>query len=393
MRVTTVFNRVLGLAGTRVTGVRFEPGMIVVEVCRRRRRLTCPCGATTRAVYDRRTRRWRHLDACGTRVVIEASLCRINCRSCGRVRTETVPWARPNARHTIVFENMVLWCARRMDKTAVAALLRVSWETVDAMITRAAGDPDTLARLDGLRRIGVDEISYKRGHRYLTVVVDHDTGDVVWAGEGKDAATLTKFYTALGPERCANLEAVSMDLGLAFRAATRTAAPQARICADPFHVLKLASETVDVVRARTTSNIKDPNLRWALLKRPDHLSDHQRKLLDGLADAETDAWRAWSHREQLRAVLHSPADQAADAVDTWLTTAAASIVAPVRNLARRLHKQRDLIVAAIETRLSNGRLEGTNSKIRLLNHRGYGHHRPAALIALILLACTTEPTR
>ena len=147
--------------------------------------------------------RWRHLDGCGTRIELEAVICRVNCRACGKVRTEQVPWARPNTRHSIPFENLVLWCARRMDKTAVAALLRIAWETVDVMIARAAGDPDARASLDGLRRIGVDEISYKRGHKYLTVVVDHDSGDVVWAAEGKDAATLTEFYELLGPDRCA----------------------------------------------------------------------------------------------------------------------------------------------------------------------------------------------
>lgn len=392
MRVTTVFNRMLRLPGTRVTAVRMDADSLIVSVCRRRRRLVCACGATTTAVYDRSVRRWRHLDACGTRVFLEAELCRVDCRVCGRVRTEVVPWARPAARHTDRFEQHVLWCARRMDKTAVAGLLRIAWETVDAMIVRAVGDPARLARLDGLRRIGVDEISYKRGHRYLTIVCDHDTGSVVWAGEGKDAGALREFYAALGPVRCAQLEAVSMDLGIAYRHATQVAAPQARICADPFHLLKLASETIDVVRSRTLRSSRDPQLRWALLKRPDHLSPVQQQLLDTLAADETDAWRAWSHREQFRAVLQAPATQAATALDRWVTGAAASTVVPVRNLAQRMAKHRQMIINTIETGLSNGRLEGTNSKIRLLNHRGYGHHRPSALIALILLACTNEAT-
>ena len=390
MRVTTLFNRVLALAATRVIGVRLQDGVLIVGVAPRRRRHCCPCGKTTAAVYDRRVRRWRHLDAAGTRVELEAEICRIFCRRCARVRTELVPWAGPNARHTTAFENRVLWCARRMDKTAVADLFGIAWATVDAMIARAANNTTASdARLDGLRRIGVDEISFKRGHRYLTVVVDHDSGDVVWAAEGKDAATMLGFYEMLGPERCAQLEAVSMDLGPAYQSATRRAAPQARICGDPFHLLKLISDTVDAVRRRTLAHVKDRQVRWALLKRPDHLSDHQQQLLDQLAADGTDAWRAWSFREQFRAVLHTPPAQAAAAVDDWIANAAASTLIPIRNLARRFQHHRDLIVNAIELRLSNGRLEGTNSKIRLLNHRGYGHHRPAALIALIMLACTT----
>ena len=393
MRVTTLFNRMLRLPGTRVTDVRWEPDGVVVSVRRTRRRMVCLCGATSAAVYDRGLRRWRHLDACGMKIWLEAELCRIDCRSCGRVRTEVVPWARPRARHTLSFEQQVLWCARRMDKTAVAELMRVSWQTIDVMIMRSVDDPSRLARLDGLRRIGVDEISYKRGHKYLTIVCDHDTGSVVWAGEGKTAAALTEFYTALGPRRCALLKAVSMDLGIAYRQATRAAAPKAKICADPFHLLKLASKTVDVVRARTLkSTSRDPQLRWALLKRPDRLSAVQQQLLEQLAADETDAWRAWSHREQFRAVLKVQPSQARRAVDGWLATAAASTVVPVRNLAGRMAKHRQMIINTITTGLNNGRLEGTNSKIRLLNHRGYGHHRPGALIALIMLACSPEAT-
>lgn len=390
MRATTVFKRVLRLPSTRVVGARIEGDTVVVSVKTQRHRRMCPCGTLTWSVYDRRVRRWRHLDACGTRIVLEAEICRVDCRSCGRVRTEEVPWARPAARHTIPFENLVLWCARRMDKSAVADMLAVAWETVDAMVTRAAGSPETLARLDGLRRIGVDEISHRRGHRYLSVVVDHDTGDVVWAAEGKGADTLGEFYKLLGPRRCKLLKAVSMDLGAPYRKATRTAARNAQICADPFHLIKLINETIDTVRRRTLRDVKDPQLRWALLKRPENLSRHQRQLLDQLVADETDAWRAWSFREEFRRILKLPAPQAPAAVDRWLADTQASTLAPIRNLGRRFQQHRNLIINAIALSLSNGRLEGTNSKIRLLNHRGYGHHRPSALIALIMLACSTE---
>ncbi len=306
MRVTTVFNRVLGLSATTVTAVRIEPEAVIVSVRPRRRRHLCPCGMSTSAVYDRRVRRWRHLDLAGSRLVLEAVIARIACRRCRRVRTEQVPWARPGAWHTTAFENKVLWCARRMDKTAVAALFRVAWETVDTMIARAAGDPSTLTRIDGLRRIGVDEISYKRGHRYLTVVVDHDSGDVVWAAEGKQAATLEAFYDGARP---ATLRRAGSGLDgprQAYRSATQHAAPQARICGDPFHLFKLIGETIEAVRRRTLHHIKDPQTRWALLKHPDRLNAHQQQLLDQLAASDTDAWRAWSLREQFRTVMHSP---------------------------------------------------------------------------------------
>jgi transposase len=116
-------------------------------------------------------------------VWLEADIHRVDCRTCRRVRTEQVPWARPNARHTSDFENVVAWLAQRMDKTSIGRLLRCSWEAVDAIVARVVVDHIDDSRLNHLYRIGVDEISYKRGHRFLTIVADHDTGNVVWVGK------------------------------------------------------------------------------------------------------------------------------------------------------------------------------------------------------------------
>lgn len=135
------------------------------------------------ARYDTARRRWRHLDFGACQAWLEADIHRIDCRSCSRVRTEQVPWARPNARHTTDFENVAAWLAQRMDKASIARLLRCSWEAVDAIVTRVVADHIDDRRLDQLYRIGVDEISYKRGHKFLTIVADHDTGNVVWVGK------------------------------------------------------------------------------------------------------------------------------------------------------------------------------------------------------------------
>ena len=137
-----------------------------------------------------------------TRMWLEADIARVVCRRCGAVRTEQVPWARPAARHTRDFEQMIGWLAQRMDKTAIAQLLRCAWETVDAAVKRLVAEklePVDGARLDGLYRIGVDEISYKRGHRYLTVVADHDTGRVVWVGASAARTRCASSWTPSGP--------------------------------------------------------------------------------------------------------------------------------------------------------------------------------------------------
>jgi transposase len=203
----------------------------------------CPCGWRGHASYDRSVRRWRHLDLGGSRLFVEAEVRRLHCRRCRRVRTEAVAWARPAARHSRDLQDLVAFMAQRMDKTTITKLLRISWESVAKIVIDVVADHLDDARLEGLYRIGVDEVSYRKGHRYLTVVADHDrAGAVVWAKEGKDAATLNAFDDELGEARCAQLEAVSMDMGEAFRKATDAKAGAARQCVDPFHVVKVRHE-------------------------------------------------------------------------------------------------------------------------------------------------------
>ena len=410
MRVSTAFNRMLAIPGASVTSVEFTPGGVVVGLRRRFRRLTCPCGWSTAAVYDRSRRRWRHLDLGGCRLFLEAEIRRLACRRCNRVRTEMVPWARPRARHTADFEDVVAWMAQRMDKTTVATLLRCSWEAVAGIVTRVVHDQLDPSRLEDLYRIGVDEVSYRKGHRYLTVVADHDReGAVVWAAEGKDSGALERFYDELGPERTARLAAVSVDLHGGYAKATRRRAPQARICADPFHVIRLANIAVDHVRRaiwnrarptrgpvkgrwsytpRHSSAAAFKRTRWALLKDPATLTTDQQAVLDELRRARHVLWRAWELKESLRDLYRLPPGRRPDAhLDHWLARACRSRIAPIVRLSRTIRRHRDAILAAVDLGLSNSKLEGLNSKIRLINHRGYGHHSAAAIIAMIYLCC------
>ena len=153
-----------------------------------------------------------------------------------------VPWARHGAGHTHVFDQQVAWLATQCSKTAITELMRIAWRTVGAIITRVwadtAGDLDLFA---GLRRIGIDEISYKRNYKYLTIVVDHDTGRLVWAAPGRDQATVRAFFDALGPERCAHITHVSADGANWIAEVVAERCPNAVRCADPFHVVKWAT--------------------------------------------------------------------------------------------------------------------------------------------------------
>ena len=193
MRVTTALNRLLALRGVSVTGVRLTAEGVMVRVRLGRRRIACSvCGQVYTGMHDRDVRRWRHLDLAGHRCFLEYELRRVDCRDCG-VRVEAVPWARRGARHTREFEDLVAFCAQRMAKSQVQSLLRVAWDTVGRIIERVVADHLDDRRLDGLVQIGVDEISYRRGRRYLTNVADHATGGIVWSAPGRSGRTLGEF--------------------------------------------------------------------------------------------------------------------------------------------------------------------------------------------------------
>lgn len=406
MRVTTAFNKMLAPKGASVASVRFCPEGVVVTLRRRRARHLCPCGRRTWASYDRSVRRWRHLDVGATKCFFEAEVVRIDCARCARVRTEVVPWARPRARHSAVFEDTVAWLAQRADKTTVARLLRVSWEAVAAIVIRVVASELDDGRLDHLRRLGVDEVAHRKGHRYLTVVADHDRdGAVVWAGEGKSAATLGAFYDELGSWRSHRLEAVSMDMGPAYAVATTTRAPQARQCVDPFHLIALANRALDRCRRwafaeerrragaanahqrRIQRRHWSKHTRWALVKDPGALNEDQVAILHDLRRQRSALYRAWQLKEGLRDLYRiDPADAPAH-LEWWLAWAARCRIPDFVALARGVRAERPRILAAIELGLSNSKLEGLNSKIRLINHRGYGHHSAAALIGMIYLCC------
>src|SRR5215207_3068519 len=416
VRVTTAFNTMLEISGASVTTVEFTPAGVVVGLSLRRRKLTCPCGWETRATYDRSTRRWRHLDLGACRLFLEAEIRRLECRACGRVRTEQVPWARPGARLTRDLEDLVSFLAQRCDKTTIARLLRVSWASVPRAVVRVVAEALDPARLQGLFRIGFDEVSWRKGHRYLTVVADHDRdGAVVWAAEGKDHSVLEAFYDELGPGGCAALQAVSLDMGGAYEKATTNKARHVRQCVDPFHVVKLANDAVEKgrrwawneerrlrqmqtrPRGRPRSDAPPPppdrtrwvkHTRWALLKDPGALSDAQLEVLGTLRRERSALYRCWQLKEGLRDLyrLGRPAD-APRHLDWWLAWACRSRIPSFVALSKTIRANRDRILAAVELGLSNSKLEGLNSKIRLINHRGYGHHSAAALISMIYLCC------
>jgi transposase len=347
VRNASLWRALLGVENTVIEDIEYdEEAEVVVAHVRPRRAGRGGCGACgVRAPwYDAGggRRRWRGLDLGVMQVFLEADAPRVNCPTHGPT-VRRVPWARHAAGHSLAFDQQVAWLATQCSKTAVTELMRIAWRTAGAIIARVWAD--TAAELDlfaGLRRIGIDEISYKRGYKYLTVVVDHDTGRLVWAGVGREKATLRAFFDALGPERCAQITHVSAYGAPWIGDVVAERCPTAVRCADPFHVVKWATSALDEVRRQAWNNARADaatlrarraigkenystghakalkNSRFALWKNPKNLTTRQQAKLTWIAKAEPTLHRAYLLKEALRLVFQLPYDEAVDALEAWI---------------------------------------------------------------------------
>lgn len=334
-----------------------------------------------------RTRRWRTLDVGTTKAYLQSGVARVQCREHGVVVAH-VPWARPGARHTWVFEDTCAWLATHTALSALTMLLRVTWRTVAAVVTRVVADGrDTNDLLTGLVKIGIDEIAYRKGHRYLTVIVDHQTGRLVWAAEGRNKQTLGRFFDQLGDQRTKMLTHVSCDGAQWIHAVVAERAPAAVICLDPFHVVAWALKALDKVRVRTMTRagITDRNAMWAVRKNPPGLTTEQRTSLAAIAVTNQTLYRAYLLKEQLREVFREKGQAGRALLAGWLSWASHSRIPEFVALARSIHRYRDLIHNTLDHALSNARSEATNTHLRALTKRAYGFHSPDALIAMALL--------
>ena len=416
MRDVSLWGALLGVEKTVIERLEYDEDAdrVVAHVRPRSRARGCgrPCPG-----YDAGAgrRRWRALDLGTIRTVLEADAPRVTCREHGVV-VAAVPWARHDAGHTYAFDETVAWLVTQSSKTTVTALMRVAWRTVGSIITRVWADVEAATdRLEGLARIGIDEISYKKGHKYLTVVVDHDARRLVWAAPGRDKATVSAFFDLLGQDRCAKITHVSADGADFIDAVVAAKCPNAVRVADPFHVVKWATDALDEVRRSAWNEARQlakgepkrgrgrpgadapprpgsqraaalKGARYALWKNPEDLTEGQQVKLAWVAATDPRLHRAYLLKEGLRVIFRMTHAEAAVALDRWLAWARRCRIPAFVKLQKSIVKHRARILAAIEHRLSNGLVESTNTKVRLITRMAYGFASPEPLIALALLS-------
>jgi transposase len=372
-----------------------EKVLIIVVEPDEETRNRCPeCGQRGRPV-EHDVKRWRTLDVHGKRTFLEADLPRIQCPGHGKI-TVAVPWARHDDRFSRPFEEFAAWKAAHMPWTRAAAELRITWEAVANICARVAGDAAARAgRLDGLRRIGIDEKSWGKGSgKFLVIVTDHDTSRVVWVAQGRDQATVRQFFGDLGEERTRLLTHVSADGADWIHPVVREKAPQAQICPDAFHVVKWAGERLDDLRRRLAGELRAAGHddeaatlgggMWALRKDERKLTPGQRGTLAQIAVTNKPLYKGYLIKEQIREafkVKGSDGRKLMRGVTAW---AHRCRIPEFTALARTLSRCKDSIHATLDGGPSNGRAEALNAQVNALITRARGFRTATALMNMIL---------
>ena len=376
-----------------MSDVRFAPeqGEIHFDVACASKRLACPlCNAVEQPIHDRKARSWQHLHFFQYRAFIHAEIPRVACSGCDKTTQVAVPWSRPGSGFTLLFEAMAVMLARAMPVAQVAQMLGVSdgrlWRALTQLIGQAR-DRESFAEVT---RIGVDE---KHVGRLGFVSVFHDAGParrVLYGCPGRKADVFGHFVSDLRSHhgRVEAIEAVSMDLSAAYQAGAARHLPQALLCFDRFHLIKLANEALEQVRraeVKTEPDLK--GTRWGTLKRPDHWNREQIKAMHWLSHSRLKTARAWRMKEALRhVVIEAGQGKAPEPLfKEWIQWARRSRLAPFKRLGATLRDHLPGIINSFKLGLSNGTAESINSKIQAAIARARGFRTHQNLMAIIYL--------
>jgi len=390
----------------------------------------CPICGKKCPVYDQSGEEsfWRSMDFGPVAVRIGAVVPRVSCPDHG-VLTAGVPWAKHLSRFTLDVAYSAAWMVKGgLNKSRVSEYLRIDWDTVGRLVDLVWKDlePDVKKRFDGLVRIGIDETSYKKGHSYITTVVNHDTNTVVWAHKGHGKEILELFFEELSEEQRASILVVTGDGARWITDCITKYCPKADRCVDPFHVVEWATDALDEVRldawrrarialaelmkqqksakksgedtTETKSQIKEAKKeieelkrsKYPLGKNPENLTEKQKERLIMIQSKDPKLKRAHDLKEELRLIFQlKDYDTAKDCLGSWIKSAQRCRIPAFVELQRKIRRHEKHILNTLQFGLSNARIEAMNNKIKLLIRIAYGFHNIDTMISLIMLFCSS----
>ena len=385
----------------------------------------CPhCGRKCSG-YDHSTdepRKWRHTDIGSNMLFLRYAPPRIYCPE-HKVVTAAVPWADHDCWFTRDFDDSAAWFSQQMSKSAVSKYLQIDWATVGRCISRVKNrlDKNPLSRFDNLRSIAVDETSIRKGHVYITVVINNETGKVIWIGERHGKETFMKFLNELTAEQREGIHFVAGDGARWIDDCIKEKLPNCTRCVEGFHVVQWANEALDEQRRETWRELQEcakelekssenqekspeqeesaketrkmaktvKGSQYTLGKAPENLTDNQRARLEFIEKTHPRLFRAYVLKEHLRYILKMVDVQLAEAeLKIWYWRASHSRLEPMKKLAKKIKRHRDNILNTIQFGLSSAKSESANNAIKLILRKAYGFRNMENMKDMIMLCCS-----
>ena len=390
--VEKLFTRALGLeAPWEVVKLEFSQSNKRLDIhlnFPRGSRFRCPvCDREDVAAYDTEEKTWRHLDFFQHQACLHCRVPRIDCPDCG-VKTVELPWARPGSGFTLLFEALIMALAQSMPIKSLSELIDEHDTKIWRVVHHYVEEARSKEVFDEVTQIGVDETSRKKGHNYVTLFVDFEESRVIYATEGKDSSTISKFINDFRdhggwPDSITDF---CCDMSPAFISGIEMNLPDAKITFDRFHVMKIMGEAVDQVRRSEQKEHKElKNSRYIWLKNPENLTQKQRFQYESLSKLNLKTARAYQIRLNLHEFWDQPPETAESYLKRWYFWATHSRLKPVIEVAKTIKRHWEGIVNFIKTKINNGILEGINSVIQAARNRARGYRSVKYFIAMIYM--------
>jgi transposase len=395
MTANRVVAKLLRFKGLRVMDFDFK-GLedFVITVTPHKNGCRCPdCGRRGTIIRVMpEPRRWRDIAICRWTVWLQYCPREIWCPTHGRV-VEEIPWAGRFSRVTYRFEYAMLKYCQIMTQKAAAQLLRVPSSTVSDLLHRTITRIREGHRIRGLKTLGIDEISYAKGHKYATLVYDLDRSCVVWVGPGKGRETIDTFFTeVLSAHQRARIKWACCDMSEAYMNAIKAHCPNATLVLDRFHIVKALNSALDDVRkeqwrsASADERKALKGLRWLLYRHSSTRSTYDTRTLKALEKANNRIYRAWRLKDEFEQFWEYQAPWAAERfLKSWTTTALRSRLEPMRKFVMTLRKHYVAVLAFVNSRLTNAIAEGLNRIVKIVKNRASGFRNLSAFTDMIFL--------
>jgi transposase len=392
MLLKSIVRRTLGVKDHVVRQVISTTQGIEIHLDRhRRRRLPCGVCGTRGRVRDRlKRRRWRHVPLWGISTTVVYAPVRVRCERCGRIGVEAIPWTQGKCRLSTGLIWLLSQWAKWLAWDVVARLFGVHWNTVAAAVRQAVAYGLEHREMGTILCIGIDELSRRKGHVYVTNVYDLTNKRLIWSGDGRSQETLAAFFKTHGEALKGHVVGVCCDMWQPYIDMLKTHLPQATLVFDKFHLIQHLLKAVDDVRREEARTLKKthPTLlkrtRYLWLKNPENLTDKQRARLGYLEKLNLRVHRAYLLKESFREFWnYKRKGWARKFLNKWFWWATHSRLKPMRDFAWMLRRHQEDILNYFAVRIDNGAVEGMNNKAKVISHRCYGFRKAATFITAL----------